>query len=235
VVVDPGRAVRALVIITLAVACVSMTTISYSEWSGRSRLLGLVRLFDIGNESNIPTWWSSTLLLACSALLAVIAKARGRRRSGVSLDWWALSAIFLILAIDEVAMIHEVLGGAVFGPMILRALGIADKFPTVPWIVPYVPLLLLFAAYFARFFLRLPRRTRIGFAGSAGLFVGGGVGVEAVAHAIVRQGPEYRTAHVALTVLEEFMEMAGVLMFIWVLIDYMKETLGGATISVQVG
>jgi hypothetical protein len=63
---------------------------------GHPGVLGLVDLFDLDSEENIPSWYSASVLLICLGTLALIAAAKhqagdrfrwhwGRTRGGVSL------------------------------------------------------------------------------------------------------------------------------------------------------
>jgi hypothetical protein len=62
-----------------------------------------LRLFNLDGERNIPAAFSG-LLWVGNALLAFLI---GRRRRGAALAWYALAALLALLAIDEVAEVHE--------------------------------------------------------------------------------------------------------------------------------
>ena len=82
------RFIRALVLIVgvLAVLSIGVNFLAYSMTAGNSVLLevreSLQRLFDVNAEANIPTWFSSALLLACATLLAAIAAVKAKSRDG---------------------------------------------------------------------------------------------------------------------------------------------------------
>lgn len=58
-------------------------------------------------ENNLPTWFSSGLLLLCAIAAGVIASARvGYRR-----HWWVIAGIAGWMSLDEAAELHEHLGG----------------------------------------------------------------------------------------------------------------------------
>jgi hypothetical protein len=69
------------------------------------------RMFDLDGEKNIPTWYASAKLLAVAALLALVALNADRRDRLTQLVLLMPVALFLFLSIDEVASIHEMLGG----------------------------------------------------------------------------------------------------------------------------
>jgi len=69
-------------------------------------MLGFVPMFYVGNEQNVPTWYSSVTLLASASLFAVAARAEWRN-GRFAPYWLGLAVIFIALSIDEVASIHE--------------------------------------------------------------------------------------------------------------------------------
>ena len=72
-----------------------------------NKLYGLVLLFDIDAEYNIPTFFSMLLLLFAALLLAVITILERRRTASHVFHWAILSFGFLIMAVDEIVCIHE--------------------------------------------------------------------------------------------------------------------------------
>ena len=61
--------------------------------------------FNMDREFNIPTLFSSTIMLACAYILNEIKKVSEKRSFK---DWGLLSKIFIFLAIDEFFQIHEI-------------------------------------------------------------------------------------------------------------------------------
>src|SRR3970040_3063736 len=70
----------------------------------------LVSFLSLSYEGNLPTWYASSLLLACAILLGLIARDLPARAPG-RLHWWALAILFGYLSLDENAELHEQLGG----------------------------------------------------------------------------------------------------------------------------
>ena len=66
-----------------------------------NKFYGLVLLFDIDAEYNIPTFSSMLLLLFAALLLSVITILE-RKRTAPHVLHWAILAGFLLMAIDEV-------------------------------------------------------------------------------------------------------------------------------------
>jgi len=67
----------------------------------------LIKLFDFNAEMNIPSLYSSFVLLLVSIILLIIASTHKRLEAPYSF-WLVLMVIFLFLSIDEGASIHEI-------------------------------------------------------------------------------------------------------------------------------
>lgn len=62
-----------------------------------------LKLFDLLEESNLPTWISQAQFLAAAAACTAAALADQRARTA----WLLLAAVMTFFSLDEVAMIHE--------------------------------------------------------------------------------------------------------------------------------
>jgi len=65
------------------------------------------RRLNVDSELTPWSWFQSTLLFVCAALLAVAAVAAHRRRARYVRHWVVLSLCLLWVSIDEAAAIHE--------------------------------------------------------------------------------------------------------------------------------
>jgi hypothetical protein len=172
-------------------------------------LYGLVPLFDVNAESNLPTWYQSIALLLASALLALISAGERSRGARFATHWLVLSLIFLILSLDEVAMLHERAGEA-----LSRVLGRSGGLASTWIVLGAVAVTAVGAAYF-RFMLDLPWRDRLQVIAAAALFVGGALGIEVIgtllyADPATRASPSFA----ALVTIEEILEKVGTLVFL---------------------
>ena len=134
--------------------------------------IGFVLQFGYDYEENVQTWYAALLLLACSVALFFIsrqAKAEGAR---FARRWFVLGLIFLYIATDEMAAIHELING-----VWLDGYKVSGLFYFM-WIYPAAILLTVFAFAYWRFFFALPAgiRGRVAVAGL--IFVGGALGTE---------------------------------------------------------
>jgi hypothetical protein len=104
----------------------------------------LVAHLSLSYEANLPTWFSSSLLLACAALAGAIAQRAAAWRA----HWWGAALVFGYASLDEATEIHEHLGGLIGGGGVLY----------FDWIVFALALLLALSALYLRFVIALPER-----------------------------------------------------------------------------
>ena len=192
---------------------------------GHEYLEGLVPLFYVDNEFNIPTLFSVLLMLFSAVLLAVITLLSGRRRAPHVSKWAILSIGFFLMACDEGLQYHERL------ILPIRALlGDSDLgIYYFAWVIPGIALVLVSALFFMRFLLHLPTATRLRFMMAATLYIGGVIGMELFAGRLTELDSEVHTSRafflpLMITTVEESLEMAGVIIFIWALLVYIADT-----------
>ncbi len=176
------------------------------------------QLFDVDEENNLPTWFSGFLLGVTSFWVWIAAEDKRRTSDRWWIHWKALALGFFVLSIDEIAGLHE-------------------SFNTVTdatWAIPGGILALLVGLTFFSFLWSLPTATRNAFFLGGCIFVGGAVGVEIIGAPMDADTMTYNLT----TVVEEGMEMAGVLLFLMALLQYMSRQQGetheiGVTVEVK--
>jgi len=222
----PGRITRllALALCGLTIASVAGQLAIYC--GGYTTFGGVIPLFDLDDERNIPTWFSSTGLLLCAVFLGLIAAAKKRERDGYTWDWQVLAIIFLGLSLDEAAGLHEL----TVKP--LRSMLGADGMLLYTWVVLGAAFLVLFMAAYLRFFLNLPPDTRWLFAVAGTVYVSGALGMELVGGYYASLHGHRNLMFATLTTIEEVGEMAGVLIFIYALLSYISTYIREVTIHI---
>jgi hypothetical protein len=208
--ISPRRVSQALlsVVFLLTVVSILGQYLLYNFEFGRVNN-GLLRLFNVDEEHNIPTWYQSFSLLFCSILLVNIAMSDKLRDARYAFHWKVLAVIFLCFSIDEAVVIHE----RVFN---FKGEGFLYFF----WVIPGIIFVVVFAALFLKFLQHLPGITRFQFIIAGSLFISGALGMEIVDgyyHDIY--GWENMT-YSLLTSIEEFLEMLGVVVFINAIMTY---------------
>lgn len=214
--------IKTLGAITLLLVLASIAGQLFEHFTGHVHVYGLLRLFDLDEESNIPTFHSALLLLLAALLLAIIGVLKKRSHAPYSLQWSILALLFMYLAVDEVARFHELLGRPAFELMGGGAHGIFYR----TWVIPAIAFLFLLALFYLRFLLHLPKRTKLLFCLAAILYIGGAVGAEMIGGWYGERYGFDTFIYIALVTLEESLEMAGVIVFIHALLTYIETHYG---------
>lgn len=95
---SPQRIAWGLALVIFALAFASALGLWSRYFLNHDVVLGLIRLFDLTGEGNIPTWYSSFILLLCALFLAIIGHAKKGHHDLYARHWQVLALIFLYLA-----------------------------------------------------------------------------------------------------------------------------------------
>src|SRR4028119_2268302 len=157
--VNSRKIVRVLCGILFLLVLANMVVVVIKHKTGHDNIYGIVPLFLLNQESNIPTYVSSFNLLLASVLLGVITRVKRNQRDAYTGQWAFLAFLFLYFSLDETACIHELLNKPLLvwlgpqGPLLRGTMLFA-------WVILAVPLVLIFAVLFLRFLLANPPKSR---------------------------------------------------------------------------
>ncbi|GAB3533911.1 hypothetical protein GCM10027443_20160 [Pontibacter brevis] len=205
--------------------CVFMAFVRglYIYLTGNNAEDSLLTKFNMDLEQTLPTYVSAINLFIASAFLALIAKSKWGMEDRYRKHWGALALGFLLLSVDESISLHEVVVANFM--MQLSAISGPNHFGAGV-------LILLCAALssmlFLKFILHLPARTKVRMISSGVVFVLGAAGMEAIGGYFVSDGYE-KVAYNISVIIEESLEMAGILLFIRSLLYYIQENLLNAS------
>ena len=222
---EPRRTARLLTgAVTLLVAA-SLAGQLAKLLFGVDFLLGFIPLTYVDREANLPSWYSSFILLLAAAILWSIGSEARREGEPGALRWTGLALVFFLLSVDETAGVHELASG-----LTGRAVGGAGVL-FYAWVLPGGLFALAVAAVYFRFLLALPGRTRAWVIAAAGCYLAGALGLEMATGWYVSTFDTKRSlAYVGLTHAEELLEMVGVVALVYALLDY-KAARDGARLS----
>ncbi|PIG92691.1 hypothetical protein [Gloeocapsopsis sp. IPPAS B-1203] len=227
--ISPQKTSRLLFFIAVALLCAHLlgqfTEYFLPDYFSRDFL---AELFNLNRELNIPTLYAMCLLLISSILLAVIAYAKQMRGDHLVHYWTALSILFLCLAIDEVISIHERM------TMPLRSALNAGGLLYYAWIIPGAIFVLLCLLAFRKFLSYLPTKTRQLMFLAGLIFVSGAIGVEAIGGYYAHLYGERNMAYAMIAGVEEFLEMLGVIVFIYALLSHVDSVMKGLSIHFKI-
>jgi hypothetical protein len=174
---------------------------SIYRWKGRS---GVVPLFSLSHEQNVPTYYTAMLLLAAASMSALLATQARPGERGDRLAWAGLGAGFFYISVDEVLELHEQWGGA------FRLGGVLH----FGWVIPAACILVVLAGLYARFLRRLPPRFRNRLLLAGGIYVFGAVVMELPLGYWTDKEGQKNIEYALIDWLEETMEMAGIGLFL---------------------
>lgn len=193
---------------------------------GHENVFGLVEMFDLDAEGNIPAYFSMILIFLCSMLLCFIGVSQ-KKRSKPYVLWLLLAAIFVFLSFDEIAQIHERIGLGMKSE--LHITGIFNK----AWVMPYgMAVIVLFIGYF-RFILESPPVIRRWIILAGVVYIGGVIGFELLAGLYVEQHGIRDMWHALLSVCEESLEMFVMVIFQYALLLYIETELKSPRIIIS--
>lgn len=169
-----GRALTALVA-SLVVADLVLQTVDAEltpEVGGWSKL---VRFFDLGSEASLATWLTIVALVACAALLTLIALAEKAAATRLTHHWAALAVIAAGMSVNERAQFHD----AGLNPLLREHLGLGGLLYQGWVVIAFASALVVLLTY-RRFLLVLPSTVRRALLLAGALYVAGEAGMEMI-------------------------------------------------------
>lgn len=215
---------------SIIVVCLTLAHIaiqcSYLALGNKSIFEPLVPFFDFNAEHNMPTFFSSVSLMFCSLLLTIITFAK--KKSGErSIRWLGLVVVLLFLSIDELMMIHDRLNTIVRSGLNIPGLTYSA------WIIPYAIASIIFLLVYVKFVFNLPARTRLLFIIALSIYVLSAIGFEIVEGRLFELYGSNNITFIVLYTIEELLEMASVVIFIYALTSYIGSEFKGLRLGIQ--
>ena len=219
--VSPAKVFRALIFFVLLLFAFSslLSFLKYALDKSTNIIHILLSFFYLDNENNIPTYFSSILLLTAALLLFYISLHKFRSSNQFKYNWLILSAVFLILSMDEFMSVHELM----IEPMqeLLNPSGVFY----FAWVIPGMVFVGALGLLFLRFLIKLKASYRNKFIISAILFLGGALGIEMIGGYINFSLGTENYLYAMAANLEEALEMIGISYFIYSLLLYVRDEL----------
>lgn len=193
-------------------------------------MLGLVPLFDLNEEFNIPSFYAGFAIGFSAFLLRAIYVQEKKDKAKGAPYWKALFFVFLFLGLDEIFIIHEKFSRV--EPYLRDVIHIhnANRY----WVIPYGVFALMAGAYFLPFYLWLPKATRLRFAVAGAVYVVAALGLEIFSSMVASFVDLSYLAIDLFEAVEEIAEMLGIALFIRALLFYLLEKNMVPSLSVRV-
>ena len=216
VVVEPARLVARLSFVAFVLLLIHSTLTVYHYRVHALAWVPWRQLFDVDQENNVPTWFSGCLLGVTALSVWIVADAKRELSDRWWAHWMLLAGGFLLLSLDEIAGLHETVNTII----------------DTTWAIPGGILALLTGVAFIPFLRSLPTATRNAFIVAGCIYVSGAVGLEIIGDFLNEDSMTYKLT----TVVEEGMEMGGVIMCLAALLQYMGRSQGSSReVNVHVG
>jgi hypothetical protein len=201
-VLDPVALRRRLLLATGVVAVAGLTVeVAHAE--------SVVELFSLSYEHNVPTYFSTALLLACAVAASVIAIARPPLRW----HWWGISLVAGWIALDEALELHEHLGGQFDTSGVLY----------FDWVIPATTIILALALVYVPFVRALAAPTRMRLVIAAAVYIGGGLVMELPLGWWTESHGMDGLGYALIDWVEETMEMVGAVLALVALVRHRQE------------
>jgi hypothetical protein len=161
-----------------------------------------VAIFDLDEEESFGTWFSTAILLFSSVLLFFVADCL-RSAADSMYRWWTILGLgFGLMSIDEVVGLHELFN---------------TLYEDVPWTTAGFFLFVLAGFCFLPFLWHYRWRTSGLFMVAGVIFASGAIGIERYSGTDINS-----LGYNMLTGLEEGLEMSGVIIVIYTLLDFIR-------------
>jgi hypothetical protein len=205
---DPRRITLVLTVIMLLLVTIHILAMlaNFNESLGWKNALDFdywqIAIFDLDEEESFGTWFSAILLLFASLLMIYVARHL-RSSADVMSRWWMVLGLgFGLMSIDEVVGVHELLN---------------TLYESSPWTGAGFFIVILVGLCYLPFLWRYRWHRSSLFLMAGILFASGAVGVERYS------GTELNSLkYNMLTGLEEGLEMAGVILLIYTVLDFIE-------------
>ena len=174
---------------------------------------GLVGFASLSYEANLPTWIASGLLLWCAALLFLIGHLNRQGQRSYWMHWYALSAIFAYISLDETARLHERWGYINDGAGVLY----------FSWVIPAMVVTAVLGLLFLPFLTGLRSKTRKHVIVAAVFYVGGALFMEFPLGYWADYAGHHNLVYGLIDWVEETMELIGTALFLYALVVHLLE------------
>lgn len=221
--------ILAVVIAVLTVTSFVAEVVANFVIVGNKYVMRIAEWLEVDREASLPTWYAVITLMACAVLLGIVARDAFQRGRPYPRHWAALAAIFALLSLEEIIGIHsEVTQRLRDLVSITEGFGYAIALSAIALVG-----LVLVAVIFGRFYMHLPIRWRMWFTIGVVIYLIGVFASDAVGDYLITESGAPTLGYVVVQTVEEAFEMIGVLIFIVMLLDYIRTFLGEVAFEVR--
>lgn len=214
-----------IIVVILIVMSVGSQIVRFSYFDPN---LNQFERFNLDAEGNIPTFFSTMFLIFSAVILGTIAISKKNDGDRYALHWLTLFIIFFLMAFDEAASLHDMLDRP------LKYLINTDGIFYFTWVIPAMIFLLVFLVSYLKFWLHLPLQSKIQIAFAFILYISGALGFEIISGSYKSNFSEPNLNYILITNIEETLEFAGIVLFIYALLKYLNQYSAGLKIHLSI-
>ena len=223
-ILSPRKVIYFLAVITIFLVVAHVIGVLMRFVFGHNSVYGLVPFFDLDTEKNAPTFFSSLLFLINGLLFFIMWNLRKEDKQ--YWIWLLLSGICCFLSLDEFAEIHEQFAKpARFGLNFMP-----DLFEDA-WVIPWGIAAIITVILMIPFFKRINKKIRHWFAWSVLVYISGAIFIELIGNWYVTTRP-FNIICGFLIMIEEALEMTGLIMLIYTLLTLLQNTCNKLEINI---
>lgn len=204
-----------LAIILVVLVVIALTIQVLQGFFGIQHPSTIFLLFNFDEKTNFPTAFKLFGLSFSALLIYLVARAKKSVGDKYALHWKILSLVFVYLTLDEEAKIHQTISH-----LLSRVMNTSGIF-TFPWVIIYLPLVVIFGLAYLKFFFHLPLRTRWLFLAAAIGYAGGSGGVELIKAQLASRIAMESVSYQLVALVSDTMECVGLIIFINALLHYL--------------
>jgi hypothetical protein len=208
-VLEPRVARRRLLAAVAIVSALGLAIELAHAYASTPLLDAFVPALSLSYERNLPTYFSSALLLACAIAAGAIAWTRPPGRW----HWWAMAIVAGYMSVDESVEIHEHLGEGIDTSGVLY----------FGWVIPAAAIVVALALAYIPFLRRLAPATRRRLVIAATIYVGGALFMELPLGLWTERHGMDTLGYALIDWVEETMEMIGATLALVALLAHRKE------------
>lgn len=187
----------------------------------------ITHFFNLDKENNIPTYFTSVLLLLNSALTLLIAATNRKIKVKYSRNWYLISLLLFIMSMDEILMLHEQLSTPI------RNLLHTQGFFYFAWLLPALFLIILFLIININLFFNLPSKYQKKFFIATFIYLIGAFLMEMLGGKFLSFYGQNNIGYAIVTNIEESFELVGIILLLNTLLSYFKEELPNISLKLD--
>lgn len=216
-----------LVIVSIILIFISLLGQSYRYFFNEGKERYLTKMFNLDQENNFPTFFSTFLLLFSSVLFFIIGRVKQSENDKFTLNWFFLAIFFIIMSTDEILVLHEQLSDP-----IKRVINVEGYFHFA-WLLAGFVLLLLLSLYNLKFFLSFNIYFRKFFFSAAAIYVTGAFLLEMIGGKFLSNYGQNIFGYSLITTVEESLEFTGLILLNYSLLKYIQYNCNSVVLKLE--